>query len=168
MSEQTERAKELGNLRKQIPAPVNCTDAASKLNQLQAMDTALDNNVPPADLFGKLRFAAEKPRLKYAISVLLTEYGDWYNSNQCAVVTGAVVMPGSTPISGDHVLTSAVVPQSGVPAGTTPPTGTGANTAGTGVTDIVKKVPTWVWYAGGGLLALILLVVALKHKPKAS
>jgi hypothetical protein len=134
VSEAKERQKKLDEYRQQVPAPTSCSDAVSKLIKLQELNADVDRRIASE---GNNR---PKEREKYAISTLISDYTQYYNSNLCATdpIKSAVVQPGDSEIN--------------APVNTMPVSGPST------------QIPTWMWYAGAGVLALALIVVVLIKK----
>lgn len=97
------------------------------------------------------------------------KFTTYYNAN-CATTApvvdpGAANNPGTIPITIDPATGNTVVPGSGSSTTTTSSSDSGTvPTAAQGtIMDKLKTVPKWVYYAGGGLLVLTVIIVIARR-----
>lgn len=147
----------ISDARKLVPAPTSCADCVAKLQQLR-------NLVATSSSYAGHFFAQ-----------LITEYTDYYNSHQCAATPSGAMNPPvpANPLS-DTVLGSAVVLQPGqstaqpgqpvlsqpLPGSLVP--GTQGTGTATGTGGFFSKIPTWAKWAGGGVLAAIIIALLVR------
>lgn len=162
-NEQKARANTLKEVRGHFPGATDCNSAKAGIEKLNSNIVGAQNQINSGDK----RVA---PRYVEAFNTILKEYITYFNNNcinqSPLPTTPAAVLP---PPAGDPVLQSAspsganaTAPDAKTSLVINPPAASDAKE--TDVLGKLKKVPSWAWWAIGGLVAVTATVVIIKSK----